>query len=388
MSKSVHQFEVRGVDKTAGAFSSVQSRAAAASAKLRKMLGGALAAAGAYLSVRAISRTISRLGELSDLAMRTGTSVDELTRSALAFQIAGLPMTVESMATALQYMQKNTGQKGLESFFVAAKKIAEINDGAARGKKLVETFGRAGLQLQPLVSNGADSVDKFKRLAALMPGVTQAAANAGDEIADAQKILGVGVQSLWQRAIGKICSLWADQFPGGVRAGALNAVNWFESAMKKIFITLTRWGARIGQAGELLFNWLGNDYSWDQAWDEYVRSNEQMEKDMDARMEKVEADRKKFLEDLGKEDVDSLADLFGKKKGGGGGSGAASQRITNDLVLGGSNAARRMMILGPTFQSEMKKQTAELEKIRENTEKTAENTEDTGDNLEATDLGG
>ncbi len=388
MSKSVHQFEVRGVDKTAGAFSSVQSRAAAASAKLRKMLGGALAAAGAYLGVRAISRTINRLGELSDLAMRTGTSVDELTSSALAFQIAGLPMTVESMATALQYMQKNTGQKGLESFFVAAKKIAEINDGAARGKKLVETFGRAGLQLQPLVSNGADAVDKFRRLAALMPRVTDSAANAGDEIADAQKILGTGIQSLWQRTIGKVCSLWAEDFPGGVRAGALNAINWIEYTMKKIFNTITKWGAKIGQAGEALFNWLVNDYTWDQAWDEYDRVSEQLEKDMEAQRAKIEADREKYLEELRKASVDDLANVFAKKGAGGGSGAGASQRITNDLVLGGSNAARRMMILGPTFQSEMKKQTAELEKIRENTEKTAENTEDTGDNLEATDLGG
>ncbi len=388
MSKAVHQFEVRGVDKTAGAFSSVQSRAAAASAKLRKMLGGALAAAGAYLGVRAISRTISRLGELSDLAMRTGTSVDELTRSALAFKIAGLPMTVESMATALQYMEKNTGQQGLESLFVAAKKIAEIDDGAARGKKLVEMFGRAGLQLQPLVSNGAATVDKMRLLARLMPRVTDSAANAGDEIADAQEILGTGIQSLWQRTIGKICSLWGGDFPGGVRAGALNAINWVEYAMKKMYNTLTKWGAKIALDGEAMFNWLVNDYTWDQAWDERDKLSAQMEKDLEAKQKKIEADREKYLKDLRKLSVDDLANALGKKRGGGGSGVGASQRITNDLVLGGSNAARRMMILGPTFQSEMKKQTAELEKIRENTEKTAENTEDTGDNLEATDLGG
>ena len=388
MSKSVHQIAVKGKDQTAGAFSSIQARAAAASARLRKMLGGALAAAGTYLGVRAISRTITELGHLSDLAMRTGTSVDELTRASTAFQIAGLPMSVEQLATAMQYMQKNTGKQGLGAFMETAKTIANINDGATRGKKLVENFGRAGLQLQPLVSNGADAVDKFQRLAALMPRVTDSAANAGDEIADAQTILGKGVQSLWQRAIGKICSYWAEDFPGGVRAGALNAVNWFESAMKKIFITLTRWGARIGQAGELLFNWLGNDYSWDQAWDEYVRSNEQMEKDMDAQLAKIEEDRAKYLEELSKVSVDDLANVFSKKGQVGGGSGATSQRVTNELVLGGSNAARRMMILGPTFQTEMKKQTAELEKIRENTEKTADNTEESGENLEATDLGG
>ena len=51
-------------------------------------------------------------------------------------------------------------------------------------------------------------------------------------------------------------------------------------------------------------------------------------------------------------------------------------RISNDLILGGSNAATRLQILGPTLQSETKKQTAILERIAANTEKTADNTEE------------
>ena len=53
-------------------------------------------------------------------------------------------------------------------------------------------------------------------------------------------------------------------------------------------------------------------------------------------------------------------------------------RISNDLILGGSNAATRLQILGPTLQSETKKQTSILERIAANTEKTADNTEDSG----------
>ena len=52
-------------------------------------------------------------------------------------------------------------------------------------------------------------------------------------------------------------------------------------------------------------------------------------------------------------------------------------KISNDLVMGGSNAALKMQILGPTYQSEQKKQTSLLEKIAANTEKTADNTEET-----------
>ena len=57
---------------------------------------------------------------------------------------------------------------------------------------------------------------------------------------------------------------------------------------------------------------------------------------------------------------------------------ARPTKVSNDLILGGSNAATRLQILGPTLQSETKKQTAILEKIAANTEKVADNTEDSG----------
>ena len=68
MSKSTHQIAVKATDQTAGAFASIQTRAAAASAKLRSMLGGAMAAAGAYFGFRSIAGAINELGTLSDIA--------------------------------------------------------------------------------------------------------------------------------------------------------------------------------------------------------------------------------------------------------------------------------------------------------------------------------
>ncbi len=364
MSKSQHQIVVKGKDETAGAFASIQARAAAASLKMRQMLGKAMAAAGAYLGVRSISRAINELGNLSDLAMRAGTSVDELTRASTAFQIAGLPMSVEQLATAMQYMQKNTGQTGLGAFMETAKKISEINDGAERGKELVKNFGRAGLQLQPLVSNGKETVEQMRLLAILMPGVSDAAAKAGDEMADAQKVVSDGIHRMWLNVIGKLCRLWGEDFPGGVRAGALNAMNWVSYAMKKIFYTITKWGAQIGMAGQALFSWMTGDQSWDEVWDEYGRANEELEKEMDAQLARIEADREEFKKTLAKLDPDRLSDIINGKKGKGAVEATAiQQRVTNELVLGGSNAARRMMILGPTLQTEMKKQTQLLENI-------------------------
>ena len=44
--------------------------------------------------------------------------------------------------------------------------------------------------------------------------------------------------------------------------------------------------------------------------------------------------------------------------------------------MGGSNAAMRLQLLGPTLQSEQKKTNELLEKVVENTAKTADNTDD------------
>lgn len=393
MSRSTHQIAVKGVDETAGVFASVQARAAAASAKVRSLVGGALASAGAYLSVRSIMQTVNDLGAMSDMAMRAGASVDEMTRAAAAFQVAGLPVTMQSLSTALMWMQKNTGKQGMGAFLETARQIAAIGDGAERGAELVRNFGRAGLMLQPLVSGGADVVDKFVQLQSLMPGVAQSAADAGDSVADAQTILSSGVKSLWQNAIGRICELWGEEFPGGVRAGALNAANWVEYALKKMYHYVVAWGAKIGAAGQALFNWIANDYSWEQAWSEYGEVAEMLDRDMSAQLQRIENARDDYKKRLSTMKVDDLANLFGGKGAKqlgetvGETAAKAATRITNDLVLGGSNAASRMAILGPTLQSETKKQTELLQSIDEGVKLMADAQSDAGDNYIATDLG-
>lgn len=391
MSRSVHQIAVKGKDETGGAFASIQSRASAASAEIRSMLGGAIAAAGAYIGVRTISGTIQQLGQLSDLAMRTGSSVEDLTRAATAFQIAGLPLSVDALGRALMYLKKNTGKEGMEAFLSTAREIAAIGDGAKRGEALVKNFGRAGLELQPLVSGGAETVDNFAKLAALMPHVTQASANAGKAVADAQTLLSKGVQMLWQRAIGRICAMWGDDFPGGVRAGALNAVNWLEYALKKMFNSLNRWGTKIALAGQAIFNWLGNGYSWEQAWSEFGETNALLDADLDAQAAKIEKFRADYLATLKSVDLNALAKVFGGARRMGETIGEeaakAAKRVSNELILGGTNAAQKLAILGPTIQSETRKQTELLEKIAENTEKTADNTDEAADAYSATDLG-
>ena len=118
MSKSTHQIAVKATDQTAGAFSSIRARASAASSKLRSMLGGALAAAGAYMGLRSIVSGINELGKLSDIAQKSSVSVDDLTKSATALSVLGIQnMGVEQMAKAFTMMEKNTGRTGMEGFY-------------------------------------------------------------------------------------------------------------------------------------------------------------------------------------------------------------------------------------------------------------------------------
>lgn len=374
MSQSTHQMAIKGKDQTAAAFKSVQNRASTTAASIRSIMGGAIAAAGAYLSVRSFANGAKELGKLSDLAMKSGTSVEFLTSAATAFQVAGLDVSAESLAKSMQYMQKTVGDAPFDEVL---KQIADIPDAAERAQAVVKTFGRSGMELMPLVNGGKEAIEKFETLRKVMPSVSSSAAAAGDEAADAIKIFGDGAQNIMLKVVGKICSLWGEQFPGGVRAGALNAINWVETFFKKSWAWLQKWATYLGAVGGYLANVFetGHDTAWKVFQDQIEEASQTYEKAVAA----AEEAREEYKATLAKLDVDTLANAYGGNKGAaaaaGAAGGGASPRTSNALVLGGSNEAMRLAILGPQYQNEMKKQTAALEKIAKNTEKTAENTE-------------
>lgn len=390
MSRSTHQIEVKGVDKTQKAFSSIQARAAAASRRIASVMGGAIAAAGAYLGFRAIKGGIDELGKLSDLAMKSGTSVETLTQSALAFQVAGLDVSVESLAKSFQYLKKNTGEGGMDNFFKTAEAIAKIEDPAKRGAELVKNFGRAGLELQPLIDGGDEAIRKMQLLTEVMPGVSQAAANAGDEAADALKIFGTGAHNLFLRVVGNIVGMWSEDFPGGVRAGALSAINWLETFFKKAKAYIAKFGASIGALGGLIYDVFDKGPST--AWEIYTGTIEAAAADFDRRIEAANNSRQEYVSKLRELNIDDLANAFKPQNRAAAEAAAEAAakraiRVTNQLMEGGSNAARRLSILGPEYQNEAKKQTEILKAIQKNTEKTAENTGEDGALLEVTNLG-
>lgn len=394
MTQSTHQVAAKGVDKTGAMFQSIGARAKATGAQIRSVMGGAIAAAGAYLSLRSIKGGIDELGNLSDMAMKAGTSVDTLTKSALAFQVAGLNLPVETLAKSFQYLKKQTGEGGMDNFFKVAGEISKIDNAAERGAALVKNFGRSGLELQPLIDGGADAIAKMQTLTEIMPGVSQAAADAGDAAADSLKVFGTGAHNLFLKIVGNIVSMWSEDFPGGVRAGALNAVNWLETLAKKIKAWVARVGNWIGSLGGLIYDSITGN--WGSAWEVFQGTLRAGEDDFAARMEAANKSREEYITKLKTLNVDDLAGAFGGGRGTsaaqtageaiGEAAAKAAHRVTNQLMLSGSSAANRLSVLGPEYQNETKKQTDLLRKIAQNTEKTAENTDEMGDNYTPTDL--
>lgn len=402
MSKSVHQFEIRGVDKTAPAFASIKSKAAATGAQIQKMVGGAIAAAGAYLSFRAIKGGIDELGRLSDVAQKANVSVDDLTATSAAFGALGIQMDVDGFAKSMALLAKNTGRTGMEGFYQTIDEIGKIPDVSQRAEAAMKTFGKAGMEFMPLINAADDGVDALRTVVAAMPKVSQAAANAGDGAADA---MGFGineVKRLWLEGLGFLANKLNNDYTGDVRTAALNAGNALSKYTRLAVAKCLTWcqkywnawkvwgqaaGALVGGTWEKLFGsggtwadvWKGTTDAFKQGLDEYKDEAEKLdriEKDRTERFNKEYEYRAAAIQKYADAQSKAAVSIDGRNKKDAAAIDMGKQtKITNDLVMGGSNAALKMQILGPTYQSEQKKQTTLLEKIAANTEKTADEIE-------------
>lgn len=403
MSKSTHQFEIRGVDKSAGAFGSIKNRAAATSAQIRSIVGGAIAAAGAYLSFRAIKGGIDELGHLSDIAQKTNTNVGELTQTAAALSALGIQnMGVDQLGKAFDYMAKTTGRSGMEGFYKTIDELGKIPDVTKRSQAAMQVFGRSGMEFAPLLNAADSTVDALQTVIAAMPKVPQSAADAGDAMSDAMGFAANQVKSIWLQGLASICGWFDNEYTGGVREASLKAGNYMEYYAKLAVTKCLTWYRKVQEYlkryGEYWGTFIGTKMgggSWteafqnaENAWQEAVREYdevaEELEKKETARTERFKRNFEERAIAIEKFQgaYEKAAITLDKRKERDAAQGlevSRQTRISNDLILGGSNAATRLQILGPTLQSETKKQTSILEKIAANTEKVADNTEDSAE---------
>lgn len=392
MSKAVHQISVKAVDQTAGAFSSIQARAAAASAKLQSMLGGALVAAGAYLGFRQITAGINELGRLSDVAQKAGASVDDLSRASTAFNVLGIKAGPKEIAKAFQMMAKNTGRTGLQGFYDTIAEIGKLPDVADRSAAAMKVFGRSGLEFMPLIEAAQDGVDALVGVANAMPVIPQAAADAGDAVADAMSIASGGVKSLWLQSLGTVCDWFDKNFEGGIRAAAANSAQYLVYYAKVGVTKAMEYWEKITTFFEAVGSGFGALFSTDGGFmEKFSRAMEVYDEEMRQReiyIESLEESNEKRITDWSEKTLETTKATtknFAKNY-----SAAAvtvggrmvedaekaaktirSASISNKLVKAGSNELTKLQILGPQYQSEAKKQTTALEKIAANTEKMA-----------------
>ena len=403
MSKSTHQFEIRGVDKSAGAFGSIKNRAAVTSAQIRSMVGGAIGALGAYFTFSSIKGGIDELGHLSDVAQRTSTSVDELTQTAAAMSAIGVNMGVDQLAKAFDYMAKSTGRSGMAGFYQTIDELGKVDDVSKRAQAAMQAFGRSGMEFMPLINAADTSVEALKTVVDAMPKIPQAAADAGDAMSDAMGFAANQVKSIWLQGLGAICGWFDNEYKGGVREASLAAGNYLEyytkiavakciTWYKKLQNGLKVWGDTIGAFVGAAYVKITEGGSWDDVWNlttqAFSQSLDEYE-DESKRLDEIEVERtERFKRNFDERKIaiekfqgaynKAAVSIEGRKAMGADAEADVGRqtRISNDLVMAGSNAAMRMQILGPTLQSESKKQTALLERIATNTEKTADNTEE------------
>lgn len=401
MSQSTHQIRVQAKDQTSSAFGSIKSRAAATGAQIRSMLGGALAAAGAYLGFRAVKGGIDELGHLSDIAQKTSTSVGELTQTAAAMGALGIQnMGVDQLAKSFDYMAKTTGRSGMAGFYQTIAELGKIEDVAKRGQEAMKIFGGSGMEFMPLINAADTSVEALQTVVAAMPKVPQSAADAGDAMSDAMGFAANQVKSIWLQGLGAICGWFDNEYAGGVREASLAAGNYLEyytkvgvakcltyfrklqNGIKAISDTvMTFAGAAVekmfGSGGSWsdVFSLTGQ--AWEQGWSEYgeeAEKLEQKERERTERFKREFEDRaiaiKKFQ---GAYDSAAISITKRQQKTNGEleGMSLKAPQIRNELILGG-NEANRVALLGPQLQNETKKQTGILEKIADSTKETAD----------------
>ena len=196
---------------------------ASASATIGKIAKWAIGLGAAYYSAKGLSSSIQEMGKLSDVATAAGASVSELTKLSQALSSLGvMGAKPEELANSFLRLAKTTGKSGLAGFYEVMEAISKLPSEQERAQAATAAFGRAGLQYMRLFSAGADGgVESLKKLVEGMAGVSDAAAESGDNVMDSWGFLTNEAKRLWYEAIGKIVSYFDSKFEGGLREAAL-----------------------------------------------------------------------------------------------------------------------------------------------------------------------
>lgn len=257
---------VKGVNRTGKVFREIA--ASAASVGKAAALFGAAAAGSAAV---AFAATAKSLGHLSDVAMQASTSTNELTKLSSAMGVLGIKsQTPEALAMAFQRMTKSIGETGVGGFKKAIAAISQMETAEERSAAAMAVFGKSGLDFMPLIEGAAkNGISALEDVMAGMPGISDAAANAGDAVADAMQTMTDGTKALWSEAVGEVARMFDSHFAGGIREAAMKAnayveyyvtmfwrscVATFENIQKAYTALSADWGETFAQTFRFLWD--------------------------------------------------------------------------------------------------------------------------------------
>lgn len=186
----------------AGAFGRIASAAGPAGLAIAAAVGGAAIAVGFLVSklTEATKEFVDFGGKLSDLSEKTGVSTDALQKLAYAGSLVGVSM--EDIASSVTTMQSKISsgddvfeRMGLsiktlhklsqeDAFLALASQIARIQSPMDQTSAAMESFGKAGATLLPLIrSDVRGAMEEAKRLGVVMSSESvKGADDLGDSV--------------------------------------------------------------------------------------------------------------------------------------------------------------------------------------------------------------
>lgn len=251
--------KVAAIDATARVFKRVASSAMSVTKSIAKWGSvAAVAAGGAFVA------TVNKLGTLSDVAQAAGAGTEELTKLGAALNMIGVKAnTPEKLAIAFQRMTKATGEVGVEGFYRVLKVVSQLPTKQERATAALQVFGRAGLSFMPVIERAARSGEfALKDLVSAMPGISQAAADAGDAAADGLGVIGNAAKKIWSEGIAKLANKIDGEFAGGVRTASMICAAQMEYFAKVswryVSTFFNNFGASLLELGKTVVKWVEN----------------------------------------------------------------------------------------------------------------------------------
>jgi len=227
------KLKVSAVDATARVFKNIASSAARVTGSIAKWgaAAGGVAAGG-------VAVTANKLSKLSDVAQSAGATTEELTKLSGALSILGVKGSApEELAAAFQRMTKTTGEVGVEGFHKMVGEISKLPTITERSEAAMKVFGKTGLQFMPIIEGAArNGIGALKDVEAAIPGISQAAAEAGDRFSDATTIMAKAGAKIWNEGLMKVAELIAGEFTGDIRTAALVCAAQFEYFAKAAWL--------------------------------------------------------------------------------------------------------------------------------------------------------